>query len=112
MGLIAKKKISTNAFCVLTTTKYGMKEIKKKTPRKLSSSLNQKRKSKKSIVNFERCVLLYTSRPTKKSLFFLTKIKSTILHFFSKQKQFSKINFIIPLFRKIKIRTKIFATVR
>jgi len=88
-----------------------MKEIKKKKPQKLSSSLNQKRKSKK-VSSTSKDVYYYIPADQQKSLFFLTKIKSTILHFFSKQKQFSKINFIIPLFRKIKFRTKIFATVR
>jgi len=60
--LIAKKN-STNAFCVLTTTKYGMKEKtkEKQQPQKLSSSLKSKSKkeSKKHRRLQKMCTIIY-----------------------------------------------------
>jgi len=107
--LIAKKN-STNAFCVLTTTKYGMKE-KTTTPKIIILlKIKIKKRIKKASSTTKDVYYYIPADQQQKSLFFL--LNKNPIHFFSKQKQFSKINLIIlPSFEK-KISTKFFATVR
>jgi len=104
--LIAKKN-STNAFCVLTTTKYGMKE-KTTTPKIIILLKIKIKKRIKKASSTTKDVYYYIPADQQKIACFFLLNKKFPFTFSLKQKQFSKIHFIIPPFSKIRIRTKFF----